>query len=158
MYAIGSISRFMESPKDSHWKMEKRIMRYVDGTLNFGLWYTQFVDNHLFVYTNNDFAGILDDRNSTSGYDFHLGMNLISWASKKYPIISICSAEAEYVIATLASCEIVWLGILLNDMSHTEKDPTPIFCDNTSTIFLSKNQVFTRKEIILILTFTSYVS
>jgi hypothetical protein len=135
MYATNFVSRFMESPKDSHWKMAKRILRYVAGTLNFGLWYTQSEDDHLSGYTDSDFAGNLDDRKNTSGYAFHLGTNLISWASKKQPIVSISSAEAEYVTATSTSCQVVWLRRLLNDMSHTENEPTPIFCDNTSTIY-----------------------
>jgi hypothetical protein len=126
MYAASLVSRFMESPKDSHWKMEKRILRYVAGTLNFGLWYTKSDSNQLSGYTDSDFAGILDDRKSTSGYVFQLGMNLISWASKKQPIVSISSAEAEYVAATSASFQAVWLRRLLKDMSQTEKDPTSL--------------------------------
>jgi hypothetical protein len=145
MYAANFVSRFMESPKDSHWKMEKRILRYVANTLNFGLWYTQSDDNHLSGYTDIDFAGNLDDKKITSGHDFHLGMNLISWASKKQPIVSIYSAEAEYVAATSTSCQVVWLRKILNDMSHTEKEPTLIFYDNTSEIALSKNHVFHKK-------------
>jgi hypothetical protein len=53
-------------------------MRYVAGTLNFGLWYTKSDDYHLSGYIDSDFAGSLDDRKSTSGHAFHLGMNLIS--------------------------------------------------------------------------------
>jgi hypothetical protein len=146
MYVNNLVSRFMESPKDSHWKMEKMILRYVAGTLNFCSWYTQYDDNHLSGYTDNDFAGSLDDRKITSGHVFHLGMNLISWASKKQPIVSISSTEVEYVIATSTSCQVEWLRRILNDMSHTEKEPTPIFCDNTSTIALSKNHVFHKKS------------
>jgi hypothetical protein len=114
--------------------MAKMILRYVSGTLNFGLWYTQSEDNHLSGYTDSDFAGSLDDRKSTLGYAFHLGTNLISWASNKQPIVSISSAEAEYVVATSSSCQAVWLRILLNDMSHAKNETTPIFCDNTSTL------------------------
>jgi hypothetical protein len=73
-------------------------------------------------------------------------MNLISWASKKQPIVSISSAEAEYVAATSASCQVVWLRRILKDMSHTKNDPTPIFCDNTSSISLSKNHVLHKKS------------
>ena len=83
MYAANLVSRYMESPKDSHWKMAKRILRYVAGTLNFGLWYTKSDSNQLSGYTDTDFAGSLDDRKSTSGHVFQLGTNLISWASKK---------------------------------------------------------------------------
>jgi hypothetical protein len=49
----------MESPKDSHCKVGKRILRYVAGTLNYGLWYTTFKDYSLEGYTNNDFVGTL---------------------------------------------------------------------------------------------------
>jgi hypothetical protein len=83
MYAASLISRFMESPKDSHWKMAKRILRHVARTLNFVLWYTKSDSNQLFGYTDSDFADNLDDRKSTSGHVFKQGTNLISWASKK---------------------------------------------------------------------------
>jgi hypothetical protein len=126
--------------------MAKRILRYVAGTLNFGLWYTKSNNNHLSGYTNSDFAGNLDDRKRTPGHIFHLGTNLISWASKKKPIVSISYAEAKYVTATSASYQTVWLRRILKDMSHTEKDPTPIFYDNTSAIALSKHHVFHKKR------------
>jgi hypothetical protein len=121
MYAASLVSRFMESPRDSHWKMAKQILRYVAGTLHFGLWYTTSDSNHLFGYTDSDFAGNLDDRKSTSGYVFQLGTNLISWASKKQPIVSISSAEAEYVASTSASCQTVWLRRLLKDIVKNRK-------------------------------------
>jgi hypothetical protein len=95
---------------------------------------------------DNDFVGSIDDRKNTSGYAFHLGTNLISWASKKQPIVSISSAEAEYVAATTTSCHAVWLRRLLKYLAHVEKEPTSIFCDNSSTIALSKNHVFHRKR------------
>jgi hypothetical protein len=136
MYAASLVSRLMESPKDFHWKMAKRILRYVAGTLNFGLWYTKSDDHHLSSYIDSDFAGNLDDRKNNSGHVFQLGTNLISWASKKQPIVSISST----------SCQAVWLRRILKDMPHTKNDPTPIFCDNTSAIALSKNHVFHKKS------------
>ena len=71
----------MESPKHSHWKVGKKIMRYVARTLGYGLWYTHTLDNTLIGYTDKDFTGSIDDRKNTSGYAFHLGTNMISWAS-----------------------------------------------------------------------------
>ena len=78
MYAVSLISRFMESPKNSHWNVGKRILRYVAGTLGYGLWYTHTPDNTLTRYTDSDFAGSLDDRKSTYGYAFDFATNLIS--------------------------------------------------------------------------------
>ena len=81
MYVVSLISRFMESPKDSHWKIGKIILRYVAGTLGYGLSYTHTLDNTPMGYIDSDFSGSIDDRKSTSGYALHLGTNLISWAS-----------------------------------------------------------------------------
>jgi hypothetical protein len=121
-------------------------MRYITCTLNFGLWYTRYDDNHFSIYIYNDFAGNPEDRKNISGYAFYLGTNLISWESKKNPIVSISSTEEEYIIATSTSSQVVWLRRILNDMSHTEKELTPIFRDNTSTISLSKKHVFHKKS------------
>ena len=83
-------------------KVGKRILRYIAGTITHGLWYTASADNTLVGYTDSDFAGDLSDRKSTSGYVFLFGKNLISWASRKQPIVSLSSIEGEYV-ATLPS-------------------------------------------------------
>jgi hypothetical protein len=158
MYAASLVSRFMESPKDSHWKMTKRILRYVAGTLNFVLWYTKSDSNQLSGYTDSDFAGSLDDRKNTSGHVFQLGTNLISWASKKQPIVSISSAEVEYVTATSASCQAIWLRRILR-ICHIQKMIQLLF----SVIILQqllypKIMCFTRKVNTLTLGFISNAS
>jgi hypothetical protein len=116
MYVASLVSKFMEFPKYSQWNMEKRILRYIAGTLNFGLWYTEYHDNHLFHYIDSDFAGNLDDRKIIAGHVFHLATNLISWASKKQPIVSISFVEVEHVATTLDSYQAVWLRRILKDM------------------------------------------
>jgi len=146
MYVVRLIYRFMESPKDSHWKVGKIILRYVVGTVGHGLWYTRTSECTLTGYKDNGFAGCIDDWKRKSGYAFHFGTSLISWASKKYPIVSLSSAEAEYVAATTIACHAVWLRRLLKDMGHTVKDTTTIFYDNISAIDLSKNHVFHKKS------------
>ena len=83
MHAISLISRFMETRKDSHWQAGKRIIRYVNDTKGFGVFYT--IDNNfkLVFDTDSDWSGSLDDRKSTFRYMFHVGLGTISWASKK---------------------------------------------------------------------------
>ena len=88
MYVVSLISIFMESPKDSHWKFGKIILRYVART-RYGIWCTHTLDNTLIGYSDSDFTGSIDDRKSTYGYAFHLGTNMISWESKKNPL-SMC--------------------------------------------------------------------
>ena len=84
----------MQSPNLTHWKVAKRILRYIVVTIDYGLFYTHFEKFSLSGYTDSDYVGSLDDRKSTSGYVFHLGTNMISWAFKKQSIFSISSTEA----------------------------------------------------------------
>ena len=83
MYGVSLISRFMETPKESHWKVGKRSMRYVNGTRDFGIMYSTSEDFKLIGYTDSDCGGNIDDRKSTSGYTFHFGIGMVSWASRK---------------------------------------------------------------------------
>jgi hypothetical protein len=136
----------MESPKYSHWKVGKRSLRYIAGTTTYGLWYTASTDSMLTGYTDSDYAGSIDDRKSTSGYAFLFGKNLISWASKKQPIVYISSTEEEYVAATTIECHAVCLKRLSMDFGYTTKEPISIFSDNNSAISLSKNNVLHQKR------------
>ena len=83
VYSVSIVSRFMDNPSKAHFAAAKRILRYVNGTKNFGIMYKKEEDNRLKGYTNNDWAGSLDDRKSTSGYIFCLGTKVTSWSSKK---------------------------------------------------------------------------
>ena len=73
----------METPKDTHWSVGKRILRYIEGTKDYGIMYARTEKKELIGYTDSDFAGSLDDRKSTSGYVFHLSLGVIVWESKK---------------------------------------------------------------------------
>jgi len=73
IFAVSLISGFMERPKEAHWQVEKRIMRYVKGTKMFGILYNVSECSDLVGYTDSDWAGSVDDRKSTSGYVFHMG-------------------------------------------------------------------------------------
>ena len=100
MQGVSLISRFIETPKDTHWSAGKIILRYIAGTRDCGIMYSSTKNNDLIGYTDNDFAGSLDDMKSTYGYVFHLGSGVISWASKKQPIVTLSSAKEEYVATT----------------------------------------------------------
>jgi hypothetical protein len=93
MYTVSFISRFMENRKISHWKVGKRMLRYIASTIDYGIWYSTLEDDSLIGYTDSDFACSVDERKSTYGYAFMFGTGLISWASKKQPIITISSTE-----------------------------------------------------------------
>ncbi|KAL5827279.1 hypothetical protein ACOSQ3_019113 [Xanthoceras sorbifolium] len=82
VFPVGVVSRFMQSPTKHHFGAAKRILRYVAGTINYGIWYTQVTDFKLFGFTDSDWAGSLDDKKSTSANIFSLGSGAISWSSR----------------------------------------------------------------------------
>eukprot|EP00253_Pinus_taeda_P035323 PITA_35323 len=146
MQGVSLIYRFMETPKDTHWSVEKRIMRYIVGTTDCGIMYASTEKKDLIGYTDSDFSGSLNDRKSTFAFLFHLGSSVISWASKKQPIVTLSSVEAEYVAATLVGGQVVWLRRVFDGFKQKQQGSTTIYCDNTSAIALSKNSVFHQKR------------
>ncbi|XP_031287932.1 secreted RxLR effector protein 161-like [Pistacia vera] len=141
MHAVSVISRYMECPTEIHLLATKRIFRYLQGTKEFGLFYKNVEKSNLFGFTDSDYARDSDDRKSTSGYVFMMGTGAVSWSSKKQPIITLSSTEAEFVAATAYACQAIWLKKILKELHFKEDGPTQIYCDNSSAIKLSKNPV-----------------
>ncbi|KAK9706501.1 hypothetical protein RND81_07G130100 [Saponaria officinalis] len=141
MYSVSLISRYTEKPTHMHLSAAKRILRYLQGTKDFGLLYQTGQKPHLYGFTDSDYAGDEDDRRSTSGYAFMLGNGAVSWSSKKQPIVTLSSTEAEFVAATACACQAIWIRRILEELKFKQEGATTIFCDNISTIKLSKNHV-----------------
>jgi hypothetical protein len=95
-YVVGAVSRFMQEMHELHWKAAKHILRYVQGTITFGIHYGVDSTLDLIGFTNSDWAGDSIDRKSTSGYSLSLGSGPICWSSKKQAAIALSSAKAEY--------------------------------------------------------------
>ncbi|XP_059076553.1 secreted RxLR effector protein 161-like [Cryptomeria japonica] len=146
MFGVSLISRFMESPKVIHWNARKRILKYVSGTKNYGIFYSKSNDFKLIGYTDSDCAGSIDDRKSTSSYAFHFGSGVVSWVSKKQPIVTLSSAKAEYVAAIGAACQAIWMRRMLKELRYEEESAKKIYYDNNSAIALSKNLVFHKRS------------
>ncbi|KAL2466263.1 cysteine-rich RLK (RECEPTOR-like protein kinase) 8 [Abeliophyllum distichum] len=77
-FSVGVCARYQSKPKESHLMAVKRIIRYINCTSNFGLWYTNDTNSHLAGYIDADWTGNMDDRKSTSGGCFYIGNNIIS--------------------------------------------------------------------------------
>eukprot|EP00253_Pinus_taeda_P017569 PITA_17569 len=140
-FAVGLVARFMQNPRESHWKAAKRILRYVRGTVQFGIHYSARAAPLLVGFTDSDWAGDPDDRKSTIGYVFTLGSGPITWACKKQAAISLSSAEAEYRGAVETSKEALWLRQILSEFGFEQQYPTTLWCDNQSAIQLCKDPV-----------------
>ncbi|GKV48172.1 hypothetical protein SLEP1_g54998 [Rubroshorea leprosula] len=141
MHAVSLISRYIDCPKEVHLLAAKRILKYLQGTAEYGLFYKNGEKSELFGFTDSDFARDLDDRKSTSGYVFIMGTAAISWTSRKQSIVTLSTTEAEFVAATTCACQAIWLRKVLEELQVKQEGPMLIFCDNSSTIKLSKNLV-----------------
>eukprot|EP00253_Pinus_taeda_P021843 PITA_21843 len=125
-HEVGVLSRFMSKLGKGHWIVVKRVFRYLRGTSDY------------------DWAGDLDQRRSTSGYVFNLFGGVVSWMSKKQSVEALSTTEAEYMAATHASNEVVWLQRLCSSMGLV-KGVIRIDCDNKSAIFLVNNPTYHSK-------------
>lgn len=130
-FAVNQVSQYMEKPKVHHWQAVKRIFKYLKRTINYGILYSSKVGK-LQGYSDSDYANCLNTRKSITGYVFLNGSGAITWASRKQPIVTLSSMEAEYVAASSAAQEAVWLKRLF--MELTGDDVTiPLYVDNAST-------------------------
>uniref|UniRef100_A0A2N9IC37 Reverse transcriptase Ty1/copia-type domain-containing protein n=1 Tax=Fagus sylvatica TaxID=28930 RepID=A0A2N9IC37_FAGSY len=141
-HAVNLVCQFMHQPGASHFQAVKRILRYLQGTLDYGLRLFSRSSLSLYGFSNADWAGCLDTRRSTIGYCIYLGANCISWASKKQPNVSRSSAKAEYRSMSTTTAELTWLMYLLRDIGIRLPAPPVLFCDNTSALHLTVNPVF----------------
>lgn len=141
-FSVSAVSRFLHSPTKQHLGAAKRILRYVAGTVNYGIWYSRVKEFRLVGFTDSDWAGCLDDRRSTSGNVFSFGSGAITWSSKKQDTVALSSSEAEYTAANAAARQALWLRKLLVDFCLEQKNATKLFCGNRSAIAMAKNPVF----------------
>ncbi|XP_075494815.1 secreted RxLR effector protein 161-like [Primulina tabacum] len=114
MFSVCLCARYQSNPKISHLKAVKRILRYIAGTIDLGLWYTHETNSNLVGFSDADWAGDLDDRKSTSGGCFYLGNNLISWHSIKQNCVSLSTAESEYVAAGSGCTQLLWMNQMIS--------------------------------------------
>jgi hypothetical protein len=118
-FVVGVASQFMEDPRYPHLKAVERILRYVKGTKDFGLFYQKTNIFYLIGYVDSDWCGDIDDRKYTSGYAFYFGGITFTWLSKKHSIVTLSTCEAEYVVASLGVSHVIWLRRLLPKVSIT---------------------------------------
>ncbi|WVZ51069.1 LOW QUALITY PROTEIN: hypothetical protein U9M48_002253 [Paspalum notatum var. saurae] len=142
-FAMGYVSRFMASPTTEHIVAVKHLLRYIAGTIHYGLSYDRQEGGlTLLRYRDSGMASDADDRKSTSGVLFRLGRSPVSWQSQKQPVVALSSCEAQYIAAAMAACQGIWLGRLLGSFYVKAAGVATINIDNQSTIQLCKNPVF----------------
>ncbi|KAF8780514.1 hypothetical protein HU200_001642 [Digitaria exilis] len=144
-YAVQQVCLHMHAPRESHGAMLKRILRYIKGTTALGLHLHASSTPTITAYTNADWAGCPDTRRSTSGFAIFLGDSLVSWSSKRQTTVSRSSAEAEYRGVANAVAECTWLRQLLGELQCPITKATVAYCDNISSVYMSRNPVHHRR-------------
>ena len=142
-FTVGYVNRFMERPTAEHLQAIKHILRYVAGTLDYGLVYKRIPGTASFVgYCDSDLAGDVDTSKSTSGTMFFLGGCLVCWQSIKQKVVALSSCGAEYIAAASASTQALWLSRLLGELLGSKVDVVELKVDSKSDLALAKNPVF----------------
>ncbi|GJW63400.1 retrovirus-related pol polyprotein from transposon TNT 1-94 [Tanacetum coccineum] len=140
VFVVCMCARYQSRPTKKHLEAVKRVFRYLQGTINMGLWYPKDTAMALTAYADADHAGCQDTRRSTSGSAQFLGDKLVSWSSKKQTSTSISSTEAEYIAMSGCCAQILWMRSQLSDYGFAY-NRIPLYCDNKSAIALCCNNV-----------------
>jgi len=141
-YATNQLALYLTNPGHSHFVAAKRVLRYLKGTQELGLRYSrsEFNGNVLTAYCDSDFAGDPDDRRSVTGYIMFLNGGPVVWSSKRQPIVSVSSSEAEFYAASLASLDVLFYRRLLADLGFEQTSPTVMWEDNAACIYMSQKE------------------
>jgi hypothetical protein len=132
-YAVGYVSRFLEGPIEEHLQTVKKILRYIPGTLQYGLRYGRRTGTTRLVgCCDSDLAGDIDTGKSTTGALFFLSKSLVSWQSLKQQVVAMSSCKAEYIAVTTAATQAIWMARLLGELLGREPEVVELKVDNKS--------------------------
>ncbi|CAI7780304.1 unnamed protein product [Closterium sp. NIES-54] len=142
-YPVSVLAQFVGTGKhgDEHWKAAMRVLRYLQGTKDHVLTLGGVNPPILQGFSDSSWADAQPDRRSSQGYGFTLGSGLISWRSTRSSSVALSYCEAELYAVTMAAQEARRLSYLLTDLGSPQPCPT-LWCDNDSTIHLTKEAIF----------------
>lgn len=138
--AVNYFSQFQSCYTMEHFTHAKRILRYIQGTLNMKMVFHKNEKANLLVgFTDSDWGNDKNDRKSISGYVFKVFNNTVSWASRKQSTVSLSSTEAEYISLANGVCEAKWLRSILKELNFNCSSPTIIHEDNQSCMKIAQD-------------------
>ncbi|KAG8485720.1 hypothetical protein CXB51_019072 [Gossypium anomalum] len=144
-FAVNKVCQFMHRPLDQHFKAVKRILRYLQSTIEYGLHFTTAVSLDLVGFSDANWGTDVDDRRSTIGFCVFLGGNPVAWGTKKQQVVSRSTAEAEYRSLAHTAAEVVWLESLLSELHVAPSKKATIWCDNSRAVAVSANSLLHSK-------------
>ena len=140
-FVVGILSRYMQEPRESHGAVLKGLLRYLRGTMSYGLSYEHSTGGSLVGYSDSSQNADEDD-GRTTGHVFYFEKFPITWCSAKQEIVALSSCEAEFMAATEVAKQAIWLQELLAEVVGSECNKVTVRIDNKSAIALTKNPVF----------------
>ena len=146
-YAVCRLSRYTHNPAREHWDALVRLMKYLKGTINYGLLYSGF-PAVLEGYSDANWISDSDETKSTSGFVFTLGGGAVTWKSSKQTIIARSTMESEFVALEMAGSEAEWIRNFLSDipLGTRPRPSVSMHCDCQSAIAIAKNKAFNGKS------------
>ncbi|CAM8972042.1 unnamed protein product [Rhodiola kirilowii] len=141
-YPVHILSQFMQSPTEEHLRAAHRLLRFIKGAPAQGIFFPSQSDLLLRAFCDADWAACPVTRRSITGYCVLLGSCIVSWKTKKQPVVSRSSAESEYRAMAAVCCELVWLARLIKDMGVCVEASIPLHCDNKAALHIAHNPVF----------------
>ncbi|GKD57377.1 zinc finger, CCHC-type containing protein [Tanacetum coccineum] len=141
-YSVGLLSRFMQDPKDHHLKAIKQVIRYIKGTKEHGIIYKKEGGCKITGYSDSSYGVNTDQGKGTTGIVFYFGESPITWCTQKQPTVALSSCESEFMAATGAACQALWLKRLLSEITGWDEERITLKVDNISAIALVRNPVF----------------
>lgn len=142
-FAAAMLARYMSNPTSYLMKCGKRVLRYLSGTKDYGLSFTMHNERELKLigYADADFAGCNDTRKATSGMALFLNGCLVKWRTKRQPIVSVSTTEAELISLNACALDTEWLRLLLSDDIRGVPASVQLYCDNQAAQRLAKDPI-----------------
>lgn len=137
-FVVSVVSQFMNNPTEVHMEVVLRVLKYLKGSPGKGLCFRKTTSRNIQLYCD---AGSCTDRRSTSGYCSFVWGNLVTWRSKKQPVVARSSAEAEFRSLANGICEGIWIQRLLAELKLEGYEVVELKCDNQAAISIAKNPV-----------------
>jgi hypothetical protein len=134
-FTVRELAKFMSNYGEAHWKAAKHLLRYLQGTRSYGIYYGNLDEPYPIFkcFADSDWAQA-EGRKSVCGFVIMMGGGAIGWSSKQQDVVALSSCEAEYIGCTHAAKPILWFRSLAAELGFEQQHPTIMFCDNQGTV------------------------
>jgi len=142
-WSYSELSKYVQYPGKTHMDAAEHVLQYLRDTVEESITYTRGARNanELWGWVDADWAGDTDTRRSHTGYIIMMNGGPISWKSRRQDNVSLSTSEAEFVAASQAGQEVIYLRETLRDFGYQQTKPTEIYEDNLACVAMSENPV-----------------